>query len=131
MPGPYTAAMTDHEKVMLQTYAIAKVREEAERLMVQEYARSSDAERLLHQRIYEIIACTANSTIDAAAIQQTPPPRVDIFEWHRENASRTEKRLDSDILFNRLVQSQTQAICEEVSLYRRGMEARRAEAEYR
>ena len=123
--------MTDHEKVILQTYAIAKVREEAERAMIQEYACSSDAERLLHQRIYEIIACTANAAIDVAAMQPAPPPRVDIFEWHRENASRTEKRLYSDILFNRLVQSQTQAICEEVSLYRRGMEARRAEAEYR
>ncbi len=113
--------MTEHEKVMFQTYAMAKIREEADRLIVQEYARAEDPERLLSRRIYEIIACTANAAIDVAAPQQEPQQTSSNFEWYRENVSRTENRIERDPIFHRLVQSQTHAICEEVSLYRRGM----------
>ena len=111
--------VSEHELIMFQTYAIAKAEQQAEAAIVMEYSQSRDPDRLLRQRIHEIVACTASSVIDVQRPAGDDSPGGDL-QWHRENISRTEKRLASDPIFSRLVSAQANMICREVEMYQRG-----------
>jgi hypothetical protein len=88
-----------------------KAFEDAEQKAVDEYRNSKEPLRLLEDNVRNIIACMASSTIDHA-----PPRRPVVCEptgW-LENMSRTSARLQSDLLFYRMVAAMSSEVVREV-----------------
>lgn len=96
----------------------------AERKAEMEYADAPVPIEVLRGRIYSLIALTAASVIDSQA--GVEPYRIP--QWPAEGVegqvARTTQRLEQDLMFHRLVQSQAALIIHEVERYNRAVMAR-------
>ena len=113
--------MTLSEADLLKMF-VDKERQEAERKAVAEYAACADPRNLLRDRIYSIIACSANMVIDAPYEQRNArlPEEWGQGSWEK-NSHATVDRLNSEPMFHRLVNMQANEIIAEVERYNKGI----------
>jgi len=99
-----------------------QARHDAERRAVEEYATFYNPRGLLRDRIYSIIACSANTVIDAPYDQRNArlPQKCGPGSWEA-NMNSTETRLHQEPMFHRLVNMQASEILEEVERYSKGI----------
>jgi hypothetical protein len=91
---------------------VEKQRQESEKRAIEEYRQHDYPKELLRDRIYGIVACAANATVD----WQRPEPVSEPFDWCM-NMGRTNRRLETEPLFHRMVKMMVHGVIEEVDRY--------------
>lgn len=117
--------MTPEDQQLLESYAIEKARQEAERKHIERYSSAQNPDSLLQSAIFEIIASTASAVLDRELSDPVVSMTPDRYpEWHKEMRPRLIKRLEDDYVFGALVRSQAALIAQEVEAYKAGGMAR-------